>query len=257
MQFNLIKLTLVLMSSLVSGIYSQPPCSDPGCPVNLGTAGDFTILSKSGISTVPPSIIIGDIGVSPISATAMSGFSLYADASNTFAESDQVVGKMYAPDSASKMTTAIGDMETAYTDASSRATSPPPTELGDQVYLKLGAGDITGQTLRPGVYTWDTDVHFTGEIVFRGTGADNDVFILQTTGNVIAAAAANVILSNGALAENIFWQVAGYVEIGSTAHMEGNFIVKTHGKFITGSTLNGRILAQTAVVLQSANIVEP
>jgi len=113
--------------------------------VNLGTAGNFVILSKSGISTVPNSIVTGDIGVSPIDSTAITGFSLIADSTNTFATSTQVTGKIYAADytspTPSNMTTAIGNMETAYTDAAGR---PMPD------FTELGAGNISGLTLAPG-----------------------------------------------------------------------------------------------------------
>eukprot|EP00740_Mantoniella_antarctica_P017764 CAMPEP_0181377540 /NCGR_PEP_ID=MMETSP1106-20121128/17950_1 /TAXON_ID=81844 /ORGANISM="Mantoniella antarctica, Strain SL-175" /LENGTH=126 /DNA_ID=CAMNT_0023496279 /DNA_START=53 /DNA_END=429 /DNA_ORIENTATION=+ len=89
--------------------------------VDLGTAGDFAVLAKSGVSTVPQSIVTGDIGVSPIGQGALTGFNLILNPDNIYTESDQVDGKIYAADSASptpvKMTAAIGDMETAYSDA--------------------------------------------------------------------------------------------------------------------------------------------
>ena len=249
-----------LMFSLMLALAAaQAPCSTPGCPVFLGTSGDFVILSKSGISTVPPSVVTGDIGVSPIATTAMTGFSVTAHSSGTYSLSTQVVGKMYAADNTpptpSKMTTAVSDMETAYTDAASRATSGPPDASNPQVYLSLGAGDITGQTLAPGVYTWDTNIVFSNSITFAGT--DTDVFILRTTGNVVAATGANVVLQSGAKAENIFWQAAGFLDVGAGAHLEGVFLVKTHAIFKTGSSINGRILVQTACVLQSTTVGEP
>jgi len=101
--------------------------------VNLGSAGNFVILSKSGISTTGTTAIEGDIGVSPITSTAMTGFGLIMDGSNQFALSSLVTGKVYAPDYASPTPTVIGtaisDMETAYTDAAGR-TLPDYTELG-------------------------------------------------------------------------------------------------------------------------------
>jgi hypothetical protein len=228
-------------------------CSDPGCAVDLGTAADFAILSKSGITNVAHSDITGDMGVSPIAVTAITGFTLIADASNEYATSAQVSGKIYAPDyAASKMTAAIGDMEAAYTDAASRTTSDPAED-----FLDLGSGDISGRTLKAGVYTWSSSIGFNGDITLQGTGAGNDdIFILRTTGNVLAAAGANVVLANGATAKNIFWQVAGYVQLGAGAHVEGIFLVKTHVAFITGASLNGRVLSQTAATIQMATIAE-
>ena len=95
-----------------------------GNPVNLRTAGNYVILSQAGISTVPDSDITGDMGVSPISATGITGFSLTLDASNVYSTSPQVTGKVYAADYASptpaKLTTAIGDMQHEFTDAAVR-----------------------------------------------------------------------------------------------------------------------------------------
>ncbi|MDO8727804.1 MAG: ice-binding family protein, partial [Candidatus Methanoperedens sp.] len=90
-------------------------------PVNLGTAGNFVILAKSGISTTGTTSITGDIGVSPIDSSAITGFGLIMDSSNKFSTSSLVTGKVYAADyttpTPATMTAAISDMETAYTDA--------------------------------------------------------------------------------------------------------------------------------------------
>ncbi|KAJ1451365.1 hypothetical protein M885DRAFT_570093 [Pelagophyceae sp. CCMP2097] len=226
----------------------------PVPPVDLGAAGVFAILAKSGISTVPDSVITGDVGVSPIAGTAMTGFSLTASSTGAYATSDQVSGRMFAANyhtpTPSSLTKAVGDMETAYTDASSRAP------LGG---LNVGAGaGISGLTLAPGVYKWTENIHFDSQgITLDGMGNSEAVFILQTTGNVVAAAAATVVLKRGARAENIFWQVAGYVSAGEGAHLEGIFLVKTHVAFVTGSSVQGRLLTQTAVTLQKTTVTEP
>jgi hypothetical protein len=84
-----------------------------------------------------------------------------------------------------------------------------------------------------------------------------DIFILQTTGSVVQAANTQVILLDGVLAKNIFWQVAGQVNVGAGAHLEGVLLVKTAAVFETGASLNGRIFAQTACTLQMATITKP
>src|ERR1035437_2508905 len=108
-------------------------------PVNLGSAGNFAVLAKSGISTTGTTSINGDIGVSPIAATAITGFGLIMDPSNQFSKSSLVNGKVYAASYAAptpaKMTTAVSDMQTASTNAAGR-TNPTATELG--------AGNIGG-----------------------------------------------------------------------------------------------------------------
>jgi hypothetical protein len=219
-------------------------------PVDLGTAGNYAILAKTGISTVPTSVITGDIAVSPIAATAITGFSLVYDPSITDkSTSDQVTGKVYASTyttpTPSILTTAVSNMETAYTNAANR-----PNE--DAARTNIGGGEIGGSTLSPGVYTFTTDVAINDDVTFEGDASA--VFIIQTTGNVIQAFNTKVELKGGALAKNIFWQVAGYVDVAKEAHMEGVLLVKTSATFKTGSSLNGRILAQTAVVLQQATI---
>jgi hypothetical protein len=209
--------------------------------VNLGTAGDFAILAKTGISTTGITSITGDIGVSPAAATFITGFGLILDASGTFSTSSLVTGKVYSADytapTPTKMTTAIGDMQTAYTNAAGRT-------LPD--YTELYAGDVTGKTLTHGLYKWGT-----GVLVSAGgvtiSGSATDVWIFQVAQNLTVANGAIVTLSGGALASRIFWQVAGQVTLGTTAAMKGNILCQTQIAFSTGATLNGRALAQTAV----------
>ena len=215
-------------------------------PVNLGLAGNFAILAKSGISTVPASAVTGDLGVSPIDSTAITGFSLILDATTQFSTSSQVVGKVYAADysapTPADLTTAVGDMETAYTDAAGR-TLPDFTELG--------AGNIGGMTLAPGLYKWGTGVTIPTDVML--SGGPNDVWIFQIAGNLNMAGAKSVLLSGGAQAGNIFWQVAGGVgvDLGSTSHFEGSILAQAGINLQNGASINGRLLAQTAVTLQA------
>ncbi|MDP3183810.1 MAG: Ig-like domain-containing protein [Anaerolineales bacterium] len=219
-------------------------------PVNLGTAGNFVILAKSGISTVPTSAVTGDIGVSPIDQTAITGFSETMDATNTFSTSTQVTGKIYAADYAvptpANLTTAVSDMETAYTDAAGR-TLPDATELG--------AGEIGGLTIVPGLYKWGTDVLISTDVTLNG--GPNDVWIFQISGGITQASATKVILTGGALPKNIFWQSFGVVALDTTAHMEGVILAQTAITLNTGATINGRLLAQTAVTLDQNTVTQP
>ena len=220
-------------------------------PVILGKAANYAALAKSGVSTTGVTAITGDIGISPAAATFITGFGLIADPSNTFSTSSLVSGKIYAADYAPPtptiLTSTIGDMETAYADAAGR-TSPDHTELG--------AGDITSLTLVPGLYKWGTGVGISGAGVTI-SGSATDVWIFQIAQDLTVANGAIVTLSGGALASNIFWQVAGHVTIGTTAQMKGNILCATLIDMQTGSTLNGRALAQTAVTLDAPTIVRP
>jgi hypothetical protein len=217
--------------------------------VNLLSAGNYVILAKTGISTVPASVITGDIAVSPIDAAAMTGFSFSFDSGGTFATSTQVTGTAssasFGGAVATTLTTAVSDMETAYTNAAGRVNV-------DASRINLGGGILSAVTLTPGVYTFGTDVLLTGDVTISGTATD--VFIIQIAGNLVQAANYQVTLEGGALAKNIFWQVAGVVEVGAGAHMEGIILAKTKVDFLTGSSLNGRVLTQTACNLQVATI---
>ncbi len=222
---------------------------EPGLPVNLGTSGTFAILAKSGISTVPTSAVTGDIGVSPAAATFITGFGLTADASNTFSTSPQVTGKVYAADYApptpAEMTAAIGDMELAFTDAAGRA--PDVTELG--------AGNIGGMTLPPGVYKWGTGLLIPTDVTL--TGSATDVWIFAIAQDLTMSSGVSVVLAGGALPQNIFWQVAGLVDLGTTAHLEGVVLTQTSVTLRTGASVNGRLLAQTHVGIDGSTVVAP
>ena len=221
----------------------------PGLPVSLGTANNFAILAKSGISTVPTSAVTGNIGVSPAAATYITGFSLTMDFTNVFSTSPQVTGRVYAADYApptpSNMTAAVGDMELAFTDAAGRA--PDDTELG--------AGDIGGMTLAPGVYKWGTGLLIPTDVTLAGSATD--VWIFQIAENLTVSSATNVFLTGGALPENVFWQVSGLADLGTTAHCEGVVLTQTSVTLRTGASINGRLLAQTAVNIDSSTVIEP
>jgi hypothetical protein len=227
--------------------------------IELSTAANYAILSKAGITNVVPSDITGDMAVSPISHTSMTGWALEMDETTAFSRSSQVAGEIYAAsygaDTPALLTAAVSAMEAAYTDAAGRVNSD------DARKNPLGNGNIDGDVfggpnspLTPGVYTFNSYVTITNDIYFEGS--NTDVFIIQISGYLTQAANKNMILTGGALAANIFWQVSGYVEVGAAAHMKGIILGKTGVTFVTGSSLNGRIFAQTAVALQKATIIE-
>ena len=225
---------------------------NPQPPVDLGTAGNFVLLAKTGISSTGTTQITGDIGLSPAAASFITGFGLIADASGTFSSSSLVTGKLYAADYAAPtptmMITAVGDMQTAYTNAAGRVTPD---------FSELYTGNLTGQTLLPGLYKWTT-----GVLVSAGgvtiSGSASDVWIFQIAQNLTLGNGAMVTLIGGAQASNIFWQVAGQVTLGTTAAMQGIILCKTQIAMNTGATLNnGRALAQTAITLDANAITTP
>ncbi len=250
-KFNKNPIVAVLAISFVLGLIGPIAAFAAGpATVNLGSAGNFVILAKSGISTTGSTSITGDIGVSPITASAITGFGLTMDVSNTSSTSAQVTGKVYAADytnpTPTTMTAAVSDMQTAYTDAAGR-TLPTATELG--------AGNIGGMTLAPGLYKWGTSVTIPTDVTL--SGGPNDVWIFQIGQNLTMSSATHVVLSGGAQAANIFWQVAGQTTIGTTSVFNGNILDQTAIVLNTGATLNGRALAQTAVTLDSNIVTKP
>jgi hypothetical protein len=228
------------------------PIGGPPSGVNLGLAGHFAVLAQSGISTstVPnPSAITGDLGVSPAAATYITGFSLIADASNVFSTSSQVTGKVYAADYAvptpSDLTTAVLDMQRAYADAAGRAAGAS----------NLGSGNLDKWILTPGVYRWTSDVLVTNFLTLNGSATD--VWIFQVAGNLGMGNGTQVILGGGARPGNVFWQVAGLVDLGMRVQAAGIFLSKTSINLASDALVDGRLLAQTAVTINQATVVEP
>jgi hypothetical protein len=234
----------------------QNPNGKGPAPVSLGSAGSlaaagsYVIMAKTGITNVSGSTVTGDVALSPAAASFITGFSLVADGTNVFSTSSSVVGKVYAASyavpSPTNLTTAIGSMETAYTDAAGRTTPD---------FLELSTGNLGGLTLAPGLYKWTSSVTIPTDVTIAG-GA-NDVWIFQTSGDLSIAAAKNVTLSGGAKAKNIFWQVAGHATLGATSHFEGVILSKTAVILQTSATMNGRVLAQTQVALDDNALTQP
>jgi hypothetical protein len=211
--------------------------------INLGVAGNFAILSKTGITDVYKSAVTGDVGASPITGAAI------------LLKCDEVTGTVYSVDAAgpackitdaTRLTTAVGDMETAYTNAAGRINPD---------FLNLGAGSIGGKTLTPGLYTWTSTLNIPTDITI--SGSPTDVWIFQVAGNLNMSSAVRITLAGGAQAKNIFWQTAGAVTLGTTSHFEGNILSQTGINLKTGASINGRMLAQTAVTLQMNTVVLP
>lgn len=221
--------------------------------VNLRTAGDFVILTKTGITDVSPSPITGNIGASPITAAAidvtcaeMTG-TIYGSNAAYVGSGDVSCFKGDAPDN-TLVANAVLDLGTAYADAKSR-TTPDFTELGD--------GDISGLTLVPGLYKWGTGVLISTDVTL--SGGPNDVWIFQIAGDITQASATSIILAGGALPKNIFWQVGGGtgVAIGTTVVFQGIILATKAINLNSGATVNGRLLSQTEVTLIMNTVTQP
>lgn len=223
--------------------------------VPLGTAANYAILASTGVATNPNSIVTGNVGLSPTARVGLTGWSLITEPTDTYFTSAQVAapGKLYAADNVGgttsvDLTTAVADMQTAYTDAASRTPTSAAT-------TNVGSGTLTNLTLAPGVYQWGSAVNIPTNLTLNGSATD--VWILQVANTLTMAAAQSVILTGGALPRNVFWQVAEGVTIGANAHFEGIVLGKTAITFGNLSSINGRLLAQTAAVLDQTTVTIP
>jgi len=221
---------------------SNPNGKGPA-PVDLKSASSFAVLTKSGVTDVPASVITGDVGASPITGAADS---------LTCAE---VTGTSYSVDAAGPLpcritnatllTAAVKDMMTAYTNAAGR-TLPTATNLG--------AGEIGGLTIAPGLYKWGTGVSISTDVTL--SGGPNDVWIFQIAQTLNQAGATHVVLSGGALAKNVFWQTSGDVTIQTNALFNGVILSQTAINLKTGASVNGQLLAQTQVTLEQNTVTK-
>lgn len=259
---------IVFMFGLIgsSTVFAAGPAA-----VNLLTAGNFTILSKTGITNTGShtTSITGNIGSSPITAAAMNNVfcseitgTIYgvdaaytgSGATGCFAGNPGVPAVVPPDANKTLVDNAVLDMGTAYADAAGR-TLPTATELG--------AGNIGGMTLAPGLYKWSTDVTIPTNVTLSG-GA-NDVWIFQIAGNLNIASAGSVpagikvVLTGGAQASNIFWQVGGVTgaTLGTYSTFNGTILSAKQVILQTGAVLNGRALAQTQVTLDANTIAAP
>jgi len=241
----LVVMLLVAMAACGNSSSTHPPNPNGKGParVDLNSASSFAVLTKSGVTDVPASVITGDVGSSPITGAADK---------LTCAE---VTGKSYSVDAAGPLpcritdptllTTAVKDMMTAYTDATGR-TLPTATNLG--------AGEIGGLTIAPGLYKWGTGVSISKDVTL--SGGPNDVWIFQIAQTLNQASATKVVLSGGAQAKNVFWQSFGDVTIQASAQFNGVILSQTAINLKTGASVNGQLLAQTQVTLEKNTITK-
>lgn len=262
--FSRVGVTLATVVASVLLLATGMALASGPAPVNLLSAGNFVILSKTGITNTGShtSVITGNIGSSPVTAAAMN---------NVFCS--EITGTIYGVDAAyvgsgsqtcfagnpplsnkTLVDNAVGDMFTAYTDAAGR-TGPNTTELG--------AGDISGLTIAAGLHKWSTNVVINTDVTLSG-GA-NDVWIFQIAGNLNIASGPSVptgikvVLSGGAQASNVFWQVGGVTgaTLGTYSTFNGTILSAKQVILQTGAVLNGRALAQTQVVLDANPVSIP
>jgi Ice-binding-like len=203
-------------------IGSQPALAETA-PVGLGTAASFAVLAGTTVTNTGPSTISGDLGVSP--GTAVTGFPPGTVSNGTIHSADGVAAG------------AQSDLTTAYNDAAGRSpTANVPAFIG------------AGQTLAPGVYKASSSLDVGGSLTLDAGGDPNAVFIFQAPSTLVTDSASNVILTNGAQACNVFWQVGSSATLGTNSAFTGSILALTSISVDTGDTIAGRALARNGAV---------
>lgn len=215
-------------------------------PVNLRSDSNFAVLAGSLVSNVPTSAVTGNIGLSPAAGSNITGFG-----------QTEVTGTIYTVDAtgpagsvpaASMLTTAKGDLTTAYNDAANRTPVPTGT------FLNPGSGNIGGMTLVPGLYKFTGGASITGSNVTL-TGSATNVWIFQIASTFTVGNNIQVVLAGGALPANIFWQVGTSATFGTTSVIKGTVMADQSISLGTGARLDGRALARVAAVTLASNAV--
>ena len=202
--------------------------------VSLANSSGLAILAGSSITNTGATNITGDIGLSP--GTSIGGF-----------PPGILNGTQHINDEISNQ--AKLDLTAAYNDAAGRTAT-------DIVTL---SGNIGGLTLTPGLYKSTSSLAISsGDLTFDAKGNENAIFILQIATTLTTTSGRQVILSGGAKASNIFWQVGSSATFGTTSVFKGTILAMQSITFNTGATLEGRGLARTGAITMAGNtIVNP
>jgi Protein of unknown function (DUF3494). len=197
-------------------------------PVPLRTADSFAVLAGSAVSNTGPTVVNGDLGLSP--GTSVTGF-----------PPGTVHGTQHVTDAVAAQ--AQTDLTTAYNDAAGRA----PTGTV--------SGDLGGRRLTSGVYRSASSLGLTGALTLDAQGNPNAVFIFQAGSTLTTASASSVNLVNGAQACNVFWQVGSSATLGTASTFRGNILALTSITVTTGARVDGRVLARNAAVTLDTNTI--
>jgi len=196
----------------------------------LGTEQSFAVLGGSTVTNTGPSVITGNLGVSP--GSAVTGFPPGIVAGGTTHAADAVALQ------------AQNDTTTLYNNLASQACT---SDLTDQ--------DLGGKTLVPGVYCFASSAQLTGQLTLNAGGDPNAVWVFQTVSTLVTASNSVVFLTNGAQPCNVFWKVGSSATLGTGTLFIGSIVALTSISLQTGANMSGRVLARNgAVTLDSSTV---
>lgn len=194
----------------------------------LGVAGSFAVLGGATVTNTATTIIKGDMGVSPgtITGSAMtvSGTTHPADATAANAQTDATA---------------------AYTNLTGQGCNFGP----------LGATDLAGATLVPGVYCYSSTLQNSGILTLDAQGNANAVWIFLIGSTLTTAASSSILLINGGQQSNVFWQVGSSATLGVSSAFKGTIIALTSITLNTSATVSGKVLARNGTVTLDSNTI--
>jgi hypothetical protein len=216
---GLVAVTVLLL--LAASLSASPTASAAEAPVGLGAAQTYSVLSGQTVTNTGPSVLFGDVGVSP--GTAITGF-----------PPGLALGVAHAGDA--EAGGAQSDLTIAYNDAAGRA---PTANI---------AGDLGGLTFTPGVYNASSSIGLTGTLTLDAEGDPAAVFIFQVGSALTTASASSVSMINGAQPCNVFWQIGSSATLGTNTDFIGTILALTSISVTTSTTVEGRALARNGQV---------
>ncbi|KIA74792.1 hypothetical protein ANMWB30_05460 [Arthrobacter sp. MWB30] len=213
---------------LAGAIMLQQSPAFAATPVNLGTAGSYSVLAATTVTNTGPTTLQGDLGLSP--GTAITGF-----------PPGTAAGTIHAADAVALQ--AQSDLTTAYNNAAGQALTASVS------------GDLVGQTLTEGVYKSTSSLALSGQLTLDGQGNPASVFVFQVASTLITASASSIIFTNGAQACNVFWQVGSSATLGTASSFKGTVLALTSITAQTNAVVEGRLLARNGQVSLDTNVV--
>jgi hypothetical protein len=199
--------------------------------VVLGSTSTLAVLAGASITSTGATNITGDMGLSP--GSSIGGF-----------PPGILTGSQHINTATS--TQAKLDLTAAYNDLAGRTST-------DIVTL---SGNIGGLTLTPGLYKSTSSLAISsGDLTFDAKGNADAIFIIQIATTLTTTSGRKVILSGGALASNIFWQVGSSATFGTTSVFKGTVIAMQSITLNTGATVDGRVLARTGSITMAGNTI--
>lgn len=205
--------------------FTVVPVAAQASAVNIGTVAPFVVLGGSGVTNTGPSVLNGDLGVTP--GTSLSGFGLPAVVNGATHNNNAVAGQAQA------------DLTTAYDVAAGQ-----PIPLGND----LTGTDLGSRTLTAGAYGFSSSAQLTGQLTLDAEGDPNAQFVFVIGSTLTTASASSVILTNGASPCNVYWKVGSSATLGSTTAFVGNLMALSDISLNNGVTVNGRVLARNGQV---------